>query len=131
DSATGPADLAILIAERVPGCRVTGVDPSTKMLEVGRRKVEKSQLGSRIDLQEGDAESLPFPDNSFDGTTIAFGIRNVPDRLQGLKQMARVTRPGGRIAILELSEPRGGLMAPLARFHVHTFVPWEIGRAHV
>src|SRR5690606_39611318 len=75
-------------------------------------------------LQEGDAESLPFPDNSFDGTTIAFGIRNVPDRLQGLKEMARVTRPGGRIAILELSEPRGGLMAPLARFHVHTFVPW-------
>lgn len=124
DLATGTADLAILIAERVPGCRVTGVDPSTKMLEVGRRKVEKSQLGSRIDLQEGDAESLPFPDNSFDGTTIAFGIRNVPDRLQGLKEMARVTRPGGRIAILELSEPRGGLMAPLARFHVHTFVPW-------
>lgn len=124
DLATGTADLAIMTAERAPGCRVTGVDPSVKMLEVGRAKVERHQLAGRIDLQEGDAQSLQFADNTFDGTTIAFGIRNVPDRIQGLREMARVTRPGGRIAILELSEPRGGLMAPLARFHVHTLVPW-------
>lgn len=124
DLATGTADLAILIAERAPGCRITGVDPSVKMLEVGRAKVERSGLTSRIDLREGDAQSLEFADNTFDGTTIAFGIRNVPDRIQGLREMARVTRPGGRVAILELSEPRGGFMAPLARFHVHTLVPW-------
>jgi demethylmenaquinone methyltransferase/2-methoxy-6-polyprenyl-1,4-benzoquinol methylase len=54
---------------------------------------------------------------------IAFGIRNVPDRLQGLREMARVTKPGGRIAILELSEPKSGLLGPLARFHVHNVVP--------
>lgn len=124
DLATGTGDLAILMAQRAPGCRVTGVDPSVKMLEVGRAKVERLKLGGRIELQEGDAQSLQFADNTFDGTTIAFGIRNVPDRIQGLREMARVTRPGGRIAILELSEPRGGLMAPLARFHVHTLVPW-------
>lgn len=124
DLATGTGDLAILMAERAPGCLVTGVDPSVKMLEVGRAKVERQGLGGRILLQEGDAQSLQFADNTFDGTTIAFGIRNVPDRIQGLREMARVTRPGGRIAILELSEPRGGLMAPLARFHVHTLVPW-------
>lgn len=124
DLATGTADLAIMTAKRAPGCRVTGVDPSVKMLEVGRAKVLRHQLAERIDLQEGDAQSLQFADNTFDGTTIAFGIRNVPDRIQGLREMARVTRPGGRIAILELSEPRGGLMAPLARFHVHTLVPW-------
>lgn len=124
DLATGTADLAIMTAQRATGCRVTGVDPSVKMLEIGRQKVEKQRLSDRIDLQEGDAQSLQFSDNTFDGTTIAFGIRNVPDRVQGLREMARVTRPGGRIAILELSEPRGGVMGPLARFHVHTLVPW-------
>ena len=56
--------------------------------------------------------------------SIAFGIRNVPDRAQALREMARVTRPSGRVVILELAEPRGGVMAPLARFHVHSVVPW-------
>src|SRR5690606_12118453 len=60
---------------------------------------------------------------TFDATTIAFGIRNVPDRQKGLSEMARVTRRGGRVAVLELSDPRGGIVAPFARFHVHTVVP--------
>jgi demethylmenaquinone methyltransferase/2-methoxy-6-polyprenyl-1,4-benzoquinol methylase len=124
DLATGTADLAILIANRVPGCRVTGVDPSVKMLDVGRQKLSRAQLDQRITLTVGDAQALPYDDNTFDGTTIAFGIRNVPDRVQGLREMARVTKPGGRVAILELSEPEGGVMGPLARFHVHTLVPW-------
>jgi demethylmenaquinone methyltransferase/2-methoxy-6-polyprenyl-1,4-benzoquinol methylase len=55
---------------------------------------------------------------------MAFGIRNVPDRDQALHELSRVTRPGGRVAILELSEPRGGLLGPLARWHVHRVVPW-------
>ena len=74
-------------------------------------------------MLEGSAESLPFDDESFDGTSIAFGIRNVPDRARALREMGRVTRKGGRIAILELSEPRKGPLASLARFHVHTLVP--------
>lgn len=127
DLATGTADLALLTARRVPECRITGVDPSRNMLDVGRKKVRAAGLEDRIDLQEGDAARLPFADDTFDGTTIAFGIRNVPDRDQGMREMARVTRPGGRIAILELSEPRGGIMGPLARFHVHTVVPWVGG----
>lgn len=124
DLATGTADLAMLIARRVPGCRVTGVDPSIKMLEIGRRKLGDGQLDSAVELLEGDAEALPFEDDTFDATSIAFGIRNVPDRRRGLREMARVTKPGGRVAILELSEPQGGLMGPLARFHIHTVVPW-------
>src|SRR5690606_30554721 len=60
----------------------------------------------------------------FDGLTMAFGIRNVPDRAQALEQMARVVKPGGRVAILELSEPKSGLLAAGARFHMHTVVPW-------
>ena len=93
------------------------------MLAVGRDKVRARALEGRVVMEAGDAQALPYPDASFDALTMAFGIRNVPDRAKALREMARVVRPGGRIAILELSEPRGGLIAPLARFHVHTVVP--------
>lgn len=123
DLATGTADLAILIARQHPHVSIVGVDPSEKMLEVGRTKVTDTGLSGRVELQVGDAQQLQFPDRTFDGLSIAFGIRNVPDRLQGLREMARVTKAGGRVAILELSEPRGGVLGPLARFHVHSVVP--------
>ena len=123
DLATGTADLAIQIARTVAGVTVVGLDPSGGMLAVGKEKVAKGGLGDRVELVLGDAQALPFPDASFDGVTMAFGIRNVPDRPRALVEMRRVTRPGGRIAILELSEPRGGVMGPLARFHIHTVVP--------
>lgn len=124
DLATGTADLAILIADRIPSSTVVGVDPSPGMLGVGETKLRDLGLSERISLTEGNAHALPFDDDTFDGATIAFGIRNVPDRLQGLREMCRVTRPGGRVAILELSEPRKGFMAPFARFHVHVVVPF-------
>jgi demethylmenaquinone methyltransferase/2-methoxy-6-polyprenyl-1,4-benzoquinol methylase len=123
DVATGTGDLAIAIARRHPLASVVGVDPSENMLAVGRTKLEKAGLADRVTLAAGDAEQLDYPDASFDGATIAFGIRNVPDRARGLAEMARVVRPGGRVCVLELSEPRGGVMAPLARFHVHVLVP--------
>jgi demethylmenaquinone methyltransferase / 2-methoxy-6-polyprenyl-1,4-benzoquinol methylase len=123
DLATGTADLALQIAQRHPQVNVVGLDPSQGMLEVGRRKVERAALQERIELRFGHAEALPFESASFDGVCIAFGIRNVPDRETALKEMKRVTRYGGRIAILELSEPKG-VLGPIARFHVHTLVPW-------
>jgi len=124
DLATGTADLAILEATSHPGCRVDGIDPSGRMLDIGRQKVERAGLSDRVTLTLGNAEALPFDDGSFDAVSIAFGIRNVPDRPRALREMARVTRTGGRVAILELSEPRGGLLGPFARFHVHSVVPW-------
>jgi demethylmenaquinone methyltransferase/2-methoxy-6-polyprenyl-1,4-benzoquinol methylase len=123
DVATGTADLALMIAETEPSASIVGLDPSAGMLAVGKDKVEQRGLGARIRLVEGSAESLPFDDGSFDGTCIAFGIRNVPDRARALAEMARVTKKGGRVSILELSEPRKGPLARLARFHVHTLVP--------
>ncbi len=124
DLATGTADLAIKVLRRHPETTVVGVDPSVGMLEIGRQKVAAGGLAGKCELQVGDAQVLPFPDRSFDGVCMAFGIRNVPDRLKALREMARVTRPDGRIAILELSEPRGGIMGPLARFQIRTVVPW-------
>ena len=124
DLATGTADLALLLARWGPDVRVVGLDPSAQMLAVGQRKVEEAGLGDRVELTTGDAEALPFPDSSFDGVTIAFGIRNVPNRERALREMRRVTRPGGRVAVLELSEPRGGLLSRVAAFHVHRLVPW-------
>ncbi|HYH98241.1 bifunctional demethylmenaquinone methyltransferase/2-methoxy-6-polyprenyl-1,4-benzoquinol methylase UbiE [Hyalangium sp.] len=127
DLATGTADLALKVLRRHPETTVVGVDPSVGMLEIGKQKVAAAGLAGKCELQVGDAQELPFPDRSFDGLCMAFGIRNVPDRLRALREMARVTKPDGRIAILELSEPRGGILGPLARFQIRTVVPW-VGR---
>ena len=124
DLATGTADLAIQVAQTETSVNVVGLDPSAKMLEVGREKVTRARLDERVTLVQGDAQALPFQDDEFDSTCIAFGIRNVPNRGQALREMARVVRPGGRIAILELSEPRSGLLGAFARFHIHTVVPY-------
>ena len=124
DLACGTADLTMLVARTEPQAAVVGLDPSKKMLAVGERKILAAGLAGQITLLEGNAESLPFAKDSYDRVCMAFGIRNVPDRSKALREMARVTRSGGRIAILELAEPRQGVMGGLARFHVHTMVPW-------
>lgn len=123
DLATGTADLAIAIARAYPSARVRATDPSRNMLAIGRDKVRARDLSERVTLEVGDAQSIELPDASVDAVTIAFGIRNVPDRRRALAEMARVTRPGGRVAVLELGEPRGGLLGPFARFHIRQVVP--------
>ncbi len=123
DLATGTGDLAIAIARSRSDVRVVGLDPSAGMLAVGAEKLHRLELDERVELVEGDAEELPFDADRFDGVSIAFGIRNVPDRSRALREMARVTRPDGRVAILELGEPEGSILGPLARFHVHRVVP--------
>lgn len=123
DLATGTGDLAIDIAKLHPDVTVVGVDPSVGMLDVGRTKIAKAKLSGRISMQEGIGEELPFEEDTFNAVTIAFGIRNCTDRPQALREMKRVTKPGGRIGILELGEPRKGFMAPMARFHIHQVIP--------
>ncbi|MBL9041553.1 MAG: bifunctional demethylmenaquinone methyltransferase/2-methoxy-6-polyprenyl-1,4-benzoquinol methylase UbiE [Myxococcales bacterium] len=124
DLACGTADLTMLVARTEPQAAVVGLDPSKKMLAVGERKILAAGLAGQITLLEGNAESLPFAKDSYDRVCMAFGIRNVPDREKALREMARVTRSGGRIAILELAEPKQGVIGGLARFHVHAVVPW-------
>ena len=127
DLATGTADLAIDIARTYPEATVRGLDPSREMLREGEVKVEKGGLAGRVALEYGDGQAMPYEDDTFDGAIIGFGIRNFPDRSKGLSEMARVVRPGGKVVILELSEPRGGLMSLPARIHIHHVVPL-IGR---
>ena len=119
DVATGTADVLQALRRAYPEAEVCGLDPSGEMLRYGRGK-----LDARSFLVRGDGQQLPFADDSFDGCTISFGIRNVPDRPRCVRDMVRVTRPGGRVSILELSEPRGyGPLAMASRFHMHQVVP--------
>lgn len=123
DLATGTADLPLEIVRQQAGVQVVGLDPSVGMLDVGRTKIQGRGLEASVELVEGDAQALPFESDSFDGITMAFGIRNVPDRDLALREMVRVLKPSRRVGILELSEPRTGLLAPFARLHIHHIVP--------
>lgn len=123
DLATGTGDVALEIARQAPGASVVGLDPSPRMLEQAAAKVAAAGLAGRVELTPGRAEALPFDDDAFDGAIIAWGIRNVADRPKALAEMARVVRAGGRVAILEGTEPRSHPLAPFARFYLHQVVP--------
>lgn len=124
DVATGTADVALEIAASTPeNITIVGVDFSPQMVELGRIKVKQSQFSERISLQVAPCESIPFEDNSFDSATIAFGIRNVVDRLCGLKEMLRVLKPDGKIVILEFSNPRSKVFKALYNFYFMKILP--------
>ncbi len=123
DVASGTGDLAIAIADARPGAKVVGLDPSQNMLAIAADKVARKKLDDRVELVIGDAQQLPHKSCEMDAATIAFGIRNVPDRPRALREMARVVRPGGRVAVLELTEPRRGVLGWFARVHTRHVVP--------
>ena len=123
DVATGTGDLAIEIARACAGAQIIGLDPSPGMLAVAEDKLARRGLAGRVALVVGDAQNLPQRNCEVDAATIAFGIRNVPDRGAALRELARVVRPGGRIGVLELGEPRAGILGAAARWHSHHVVP--------
>ena len=123
DLATGTADLALLVARSARQSTVAAVDPSQQMRRIARRKISAAGLDDRIEIVDGRAEALPFEDASFDAVCMAFGIRNVPDRIRALSEIHRVLRPGATAALLELTEPGRGWLLPLAWLHVHAVVP--------
>jgi len=114
DACCGTGDLA-LAAERAGG-RVTGLDFSERMLERARHK------SASVRWVRGDALALPFSDGSFDAATVGFGIRNVEDLEAGLRELARVLRPGGRLGCLEITRPRG-VLRPFFRLWFDVLVP--------
>jgi demethylmenaquinone methyltransferase/2-methoxy-6-polyprenyl-1,4-benzoquinol methylase len=119
DACCGTGDLALAcVAE---GGRVTGLDFAERMLERARRK------SSAIDWVAGDLLALPFGDGSFDAATVGFGVRNVAERERALAELRRVLRAGGRLAILEITRPRG-LLAPFYKLWFDRVVPL-VGKA--
>ena len=105
DVATGTADVAIMAARRLQPQRIIGIDISNQMLDFGRIKIKEQRLAEVIQLETGDSEQLRFEDNMFDAVTVAFGVRNFENLEKGLSEMLRVLRPGGRMVILEFSQP--------------------------
>jgi demethylmenaquinone methyltransferase/2-methoxy-6-polyprenyl-1,4-benzoquinol methylase len=127
DVCTGTADMAMEAARRHPGCRVMGVDFSGPMLVQAAVKVERSGLAGRIRLERASAELLPFLAGSFDAACIAFGLRNVGDRVQGLREMHRVLRPAGRAVVLEFATPSRPMLRTVYLWYFHQVLP-RIGR---
>ncbi len=121
DVATGTGDLAILLQQKT-GAAVTGIDIAEGMMDVARKKTLNSQL-STLNFQLASASALPFPDNTFDAVTVAFGVRNFENLQQGLSEMLRVLRPGGLIAILEFTTPRTWPVRPLYRWYSRHIIP--------
>jgi demethylmenaquinone methyltransferase / 2-methoxy-6-polyprenyl-1,4-benzoquinol methylase len=103
DVACGTGDLSIGAALHYPFIRVTGIDFVAEMVSLGKNKISARGLADKITLTQADALRLPYSDNTFDVTAIAFGIRNIPDRIQALKEMLRVTVPGGQVMVLEMT----------------------------
>ncbi|QYR19909.1 demethylmenaquinone methyltransferase [Paenibacillus sp. sptzw28] len=105
DLCCGTCDWTIALARTSGTGKMVGLDFSQNMLEIGRQKIDRDGLGERISLIHGNAMELPFEDDRFDYATIGFGLRNVPDLKQVLKEMQRVVKPGGQVVCLELSKP--------------------------
>lgn len=108
DMATGTADMAILACHLLNPDKVTGIDLSAEMLELGKKKIEKEGFVNKISLLKGDSEAISFPDNSFDAVMVAFGVRNFENLQNGLQELFRVLKPGGKLVILEFAKPNWG-----------------------
>ena len=124
DLATGTADVLISLCRRQKNIEsAVGIDLADKMLEIGRKKIEKENLSKIITLKEGDAARILYADNAFDAATIAFGIRNVENPQIVLNEMHRVVREGGRALIMEFSLPNNLIFRVIHLFYLRAVVP--------
>jgi demethylmenaquinone methyltransferase/2-methoxy-6-polyprenyl-1,4-benzoquinol methylase len=123
DVATGTGDMAILTYSILKPSRVTGIDISPGMLEIGRKKVAAKGLNDHIELLSGDSETINFPNDSFDAITVAFGVRNFQDLEKGLKEMLRVLRPGGKLVVLEFSRPSNFFFKGIYNLYMNVLAP--------
>ena len=122
DLATGTGDFA-LAADRLGPQQVVGIDMAIEMLRLGAAKVAAKSPSARVDLLVGDAEQLPFQDNTFDLVTGAFGVRNFGNIPSGLVEAHRVLKPGGQLLVLDFCEPTAPLFRQLYLFYFHKVLP--------
>jgi len=127
DMASGTGDMGVTIAKKNPDAQIFAIDFAMKMLALGSKKIEKKGLSGRIFFAGADIEEMPFPEQSFDAATIAFGVRNFENREKGLEEIFRVLKPGGILAVLEFSLPDKGWFAGIYRFYLCKVLP-RIGR---
>jgi demethylmenaquinone methyltransferase/2-methoxy-6-polyprenyl-1,4-benzoquinol methylase len=123
DIATGTADMAILASRILNPEKIEGIDISSQMLELGKKKIEKEGLSNQIHLQIGDSEAINFADNSFDGGMVAFGVRNFENLEKGLAEIRRVLRPGAQLVVLEFSKPKTRGMRSLYNLYMKIVAP--------
>ncbi len=125
DIATGTGDVALEVARQTDASvKIVGSDFTQGMLVLNQQKIASSPYVGRILLANAPCEALPHPEQTFDGVTIAFGIRNVVDRQKGLCEMVRVLKPGGRAVILEFAEPLNGFFRKVYYFYFLRVLPW-------
>lgn len=124
DLCTGTGDLALAYDRAARGSLpIVGADFCHEMLRLAEEKVRRAGAARRIRILEADAQRLPFPDGTFQIAAVAFGLRNVSDTDRGIAEMVRVVRSGGRVAILEFSQPRGRWLSRLYRFYFRNVLP--------
>jgi demethylmenaquinone methyltransferase/2-methoxy-6-polyprenyl-1,4-benzoquinol methylase len=123
DVATGTADVAIMTASILNPEKITGIDISDGMLEIGRTKIKKQGLEKTIELLNGDSETIKFADNSFDAVTVAFGVRNFEHLEKGLAEIKRVLKPGGKLVVLEFSQPKTAGVTQLYNVYMKLVAP--------
>ncbi|CAA7601017.1 methylene-fatty-acyl-phospholipid synthase/demethylmenaquinone methyltransferase [Acididesulfobacillus acetoxydans] len=124
DVCCGTGQLSLALAERVgPRGRVTGLDFSENMLAKAREALQHRPWPERVHFQRGDALALPFPDNSFDGATVGWGLRNLPDLEQGIREMTRVVKPGAKIVSLDMAKPTLPVFKQVYWFYFERVVP--------
>ncbi len=124
DVCTGTGDLALAYDDASGGTlRIIGSDFCLPMLQPARDKTRRRRADGRITFLEADTQRLPFPEATFSLTTVAFGLRNVTDTDKGLREMTRVTKPGGRVAILEFSQPRHWFFGRMYRLYFRYVLP--------
>jgi len=123
DIATGTGDLVLELA-KINADKIIGLDISPGMLEIGKQKVKNKQLEDRIDMQLGDSEALPFDKETFDGVTIAFGVRNFENLELGLQEIFRVLKPNGALVVLETAVPQNRLLRSLYSLYTQKIMPF-------
>jgi len=123
DVATGTADVAIMASGILKPEKITGIDISDGMLEIGRKKVEKLGLQHRIELLNGDCETIKFDNDSFEAVTVAFGVRNFENLEKGLSEIKRVLKPGGKLVVLEFSKPRSAVVKAMYNLYMKIICP--------